>query len=57
MGKHQAIVWNNAGPVYWRIYTSLGPNELKTKRSVNDIDMNDKECVCFSGDRKSFVLL
>ena len=24
----QAIIWTNDGLVYWRIYASLGPNEL-----------------------------
>ena len=27
--RRKAIIWNNGGLVYWRIYASLGPNELK----------------------------
>ena len=28
--RRQAIIWINEVPVYWRIYTSLGHNELNT---------------------------
>ena len=31
--RRQAIIWTNYGLVYWRIYASLGLNELKTIRS------------------------
>ena len=27
-GQTQAIIWSKEGLVYWRIYVSLGPNEL-----------------------------
>ena len=27
--QHQAIIWTHGGLVYWRIYASLGLNELK----------------------------
>ena len=27
--RRQAIIWTNDGPVYWRIYASLGLNKLK----------------------------
>ena len=29
--RRQAIIWTNAGPIHWRIYTALGGNELKGK--------------------------
>ena len=29
--RQQAIIWTNVGQVYWRIYSSLGPNELTSE--------------------------
>ena len=29
--RRQAIIWTNGGLVYWRIYASLGLNELKSQ--------------------------
>ena len=29
--RWQAIIWTNDGIVYWRIYASLGLNELKNE--------------------------
>ena len=30
--KRQAIIWTNADSVRWRIYASLGGDELKSRR-------------------------
>ena len=30
--RQKAIIWSNGGVVYWRIYASLGLNELLQKR-------------------------
>ena len=35
----QAIIWTNHGPIYWRIHTSLGLNELSNK--VTTIRVSD----------------
>ena len=32
--RRQAIIWIKDGLVYWRIYASLGPNELKVLNKV-----------------------
>ena len=31
-GDNLAIIWNNDGIIYWRIYASLGLNELKSSK-------------------------
>ena len=34
--RRQAIIWTNDGLVYWRVYASLGLNELKTTEVYSD---------------------
>ena len=45
--RPQAISWTNGGIVYWRIYASLGLNELKTwyHETVDRYVLIDMSCI------------